>query len=109
MLQSEFEVKTADSIAGTIELVNRGAFDLLLLCHSLNDDECKVICAAVFSRTPAARVLQLTAGWGDIRTLIGPEEQTSAVRPQNLVRKVSEMIRSSQGATMNSSNPGTGR
>lgn len=96
MLEKEFEVETADTIGQTFELLNSRTYDLLLLCHSLDDNECKLICTAVFSRAMATRVLQLTEGWGTVRSLIGPEEQTSAAKPQTLVRKISEVIRDSQ-------------
>lgn len=102
MLEKEFEVETADTIEATLKSLDSRAFDLLLLCHSLTDHECEVICAAVFSRTPTARVLQLTGSWSDIRAFIGPEEQTSAARPQNLIRKVTGMIRKAQAAGINS-------
>lgn len=99
MLEGEFEVETAETAAQALvllEMVGR-PFDLVLLCHSLNDQECKLLCDAVFSQSTAIRVLQLNEGWRDIRSLTGPQEQISAARPQTLIEKIAELTRRAQG------------
>lgn len=94
ILEGEFEVEVADTVAHALALLavpSPRPFDLVLLCHSLNDQECKLICDAVFSQSNATRVLQLNEGWRDIRYLTGPQEQISAARPQTLVQKITEL------------------
>lgn len=96
MLDGEFEVMIAETVPETLSVLSTHTFDILLLCHSLNDPECKAICNEVFSKTPATRVLQLTEGWRDVRSLIGPEELASATRPGNLIQKITEMAQRAQ-------------
>ena len=94
MLEGEFEVEVADIVPealATLAASDRLSFDIILLCHSLNDQECKTICDAVFSHSTATRVLQLNEGWRDIRSLAGPQEQISAARPQGLIEKITEL------------------
>ncbi len=101
MLEGEFEVETAETVAQALvlmEMVDQRPFDLVLLCHSLNDQECKLICDAVFSQSTATRVLQLNEGWRDIRSLTGPQEQISAAKPQTLIEKIADLTRTAQSA-----------
>ena len=101
MLEGEFEVKITDSVSEALTAIAESdgiSFDLVLLCHSLNDQECKLICDAVFSQSTATRVLQLNEGWRDIRSLTMPLEQISAARPQTLIEKIAELTRRAQGA-----------
>jgi hypothetical protein len=101
MLEGEFEVEIADTLPQALELLaipDSRPFDLLLLCHSLNDSECRCICDAVFSRSTATRVLQLNEGWRDLRTLTEPLEQVSAARPQTLIQKITELARGARNA-----------
>ncbi|MFZ0746495.1 MAG: hypothetical protein WAM85_18955 [Terracidiphilus sp.] len=98
MLDAEFEVEIADNIPEAVANLGARHFDLVLLCHTLNDQECRSICDEVFSKTPATRVLQLNEGWRDFRSLIGPEEQASAARPQTLIEKITEMAQKAQNA-----------
>lgn len=93
MLEGEFEVEIADTVPDALGILGSRSFDLILLCHSLNDHECNMICDAVFARTPDTRVLQLNEGWRDIRSLTGPQEQISAARPMTLIRKITELTR----------------
>ncbi len=96
MLEGEFEVEIADTVRDALQILSSRSFDLILLCHSLNDQECTMICEAVFSKTPDTRVLQLNEGWRDIRSLTGPQEQVSAARPQTLIRKIAELAHRAQ-------------
>lgn len=101
MLEGEFEVETAETVAQALvlmEMVDQRPFDLVLLCHSLNDQECKLVCDAVFSQSTATRVLQLNEGWRDIRSLTGPQEQISAAKPQTLIEKIADLTRTAQSA-----------
>jgi CheY-like chemotaxis protein len=101
MLEGEFEVEIADTVPQALELLaipDSHLFDLILLCHSLNDAECKRICDAVFSEGTNTRVLQLNEGWRDLRTLSGPLDQVSAARPQTLLQKISELARGARNA-----------
>lgn len=98
MLEGQFEVELADTLTEALNVLRSRTFDLVLLCHSLNDLECKMICDAVFSQAPATRVLQLNEGWREVRSLIGPLEQTSAAKPQNLIQKITEMAERARGA-----------
>ncbi|MGA8731353.1 MAG: hypothetical protein WB608_21525 [Terracidiphilus sp.] len=107
MLEGEFEVEIASSVpeaVATLEASNDLSFDLVLLCHSLNDQECKAACDAVFSRNTATRVLQLNEGWRDIRSLAGPQEQVSAAKPQSLIEKITELAQRSRSGPPDLSN-----
>lgn len=101
MLEGEFEVEIAETVVQAVvllEVLDHRSFELVLLCHSLNDEECKTVCDAVFSKCPGTRVLQLNEGWRDIRSLTGPLEQISAARPQTLIEKIAELTRRAQRA-----------
>ncbi len=94
MLEGEFAVEVADTVPEALSSLatsNGPSFDLVLLCHSLTEQECKMICDVVFSHGTATRVLQLNEGWRDIRSLAGPQEQVSAARPQSLIEKITEL------------------
>ena len=92
MFAKEFDVDTADTLEATLERLTSHTYDLLMLCHSLSEEESQTISAAGLSRSPATHILQLTNGLGDNRAYIEPEEQSSSTRPQSLVRKVAQMM-----------------
>jgi hypothetical protein len=101
MLEGDFEVEIAETVPQALALLiipDSRPFDLILLCHSLHDQECKRICDAVFTLSTATRVLQLNEGWRDLRTLTAPLEQISAARPQTLIQKITELARGARNA-----------
>lgn len=101
MLEGDFEVEIAETVPQALALLvipDSRPFDLILLCHSLTDQECRRICDVVFAMNADTRVLQLNEGWRDLRTLTGPLEQVSAARPQTLIQKITELARGARNA-----------
>lgn len=87
VLETQFDVKHCSNAKEAIQLWPACPFELLVLCHTLSDEECAAAEAYADSRTPAAHLLALQAGRSAfskrariLRNLDGPEPLLNAVR-----------------------------
>ena len=58
------EVKQATSIAQALDQVARENFDLIVLCHSLNQSDAVALCDAIRERKPPPFILKITKSFG---------------------------------------------
>lgn len=85
-----FDVTLASALEEAVSLLAEQRFDLVLLCYSLTDEECRwaVECIHGFPHPP--RILVLTQG-GD-RLLLGPhDERFASTGPADLLQKAASM------------------
>lgn len=70
ILGSFFDVRAAGRVSEARDLINNYRFDLLVLCHSIRDDDCEKLAMIGHTKLPRAMVLALGAGrtrqdWAD--------------------------------------------
>jgi hypothetical protein len=85
-----FEVKVAYTQAEAIALLMGQRFDLVLLCYSLSEEECRALIEAVHGQSSPPKILLLAEG--DCRPLLGPrDEEFTSGGPADLLRKAAAM------------------
>lgn len=85
-----FEVELAFTQAEAIALLMGRRFDLVLLCYSLSEEECRGLIVAVHGLSSPPRILLLAEGDG--RLLLGPrDEEFTSGGPADLLRKAAAM------------------
>lgn len=104
ILQKEFEVGLATTLSRALSLLSEKSFDVVLLCYSLSDDDCRSLIEVVHRLLPETRILVLAQGRD--RLLLGPlDEEFLSGGPAELVRKAVSMtgLRSEEAARRPSS------
>lgn len=90
ILEKCLSVKTANTEAEAIALLLGEHFDLVLLCYSLPDEECRRIVQAVHSLPLPPRILSMAEGHE--RLLLGPrDEEFLSGGPAELLRRAATM------------------
>jgi len=90
ILERCFEVKLAHTEAEAVALLSGQSFDLVLLCYSLSDGECRGIVEMVHSLPTPMRILLLAEGRD--RVLLGPRDEVFAAGgPAELLRQAASM------------------
>ena len=64
ILEAEFSVERCEDLAGLSKLLSRGPVDLVLVCHSVPQEECEEVIEKVRAESPAAKVLVLREALG---------------------------------------------
>ena len=59
ILEGEFSVERCEEPSGLEEVLSRGPVDLVLVCHSVPQEECEAVIEKVRAESPAAKVLVL--------------------------------------------------
>ena len=62
VLERQYRVVPVGSLAEMMELPFDSAFDLILLCHTVSDEDCRNCRAFIKGRWPSAKVLSMTRG-----------------------------------------------
>ena len=78
---------------GTLGILDREAFDLVVLCHSLAEPEAAVIVDKVHQKIPAAKILMVTSaldGYGMYAD--SHVDATSVPEPGRLVARAKELL-----------------
>ena len=90
ILERCFEVSLAHNETEAIALLSGQRFDLVLLCYSLADQECKGITEVAHSLPLPVRILFLAEGRE--RLLLGPQDEEFALGgPAELLKKAASM------------------
>jgi DNA-binding NtrC family response regulator len=93
MLGAYFEVNAAGRVVEATMLLAKHQFNLIVLCYTLSDDDCRKIIAATEQHCAAAKFLKLTvmgqaASAADIR----PYVLAAEAGPFILVKKAAELL-----------------
>ncbi len=90
ILRRCFEVKVALTPAEAVAMLTGQRFDLVLLCYSLSEEECRGIIVAVHGLPSPPKILLLAEGEG--RLLLGPQdEEFTSGGPADLLRRAAAM------------------
>lgn len=101
ILQKCFEVKIAVTLSEAMALLCGQRFDLVLLCYTLADEECRTLIACVHNLPTPVRILALAQGRD--RLLLGQQdEEFLSGGPADLLRKAASM------AGLQAEDPGSG-
>jgi len=92
ILREYFQVSVTTSIEATAALARLEQMDLVLLCHSLSEEECDQMIELVGELWPQAKVLVLTAPDLGRATSLPHEEFAALDGPYSLMRKMREML-----------------
>jgi hypothetical protein len=98
VLDKHFDAAKVSSVAEIENLKNGEAFDLLILCHSLSEDDCRQACAIARRAWPAIKILGLSSEASSPPCLPPISDQVISALdgPQLLLRKATDML----GATL---------
>jgi hypothetical protein len=78
---------------GTLNILDREAFDLVVLCHSLPEEDVAVIVDMVHQKIPGARILMVTSALeGYPVNLNGKIDATTMPEPAHLIALAKEML-----------------
>jgi hypothetical protein len=78
---------------GTLNILDREAFDLVVLCHSLLEEEVAVIVDKVHEKIPSAKILMVTSALdGYRRDTDSKIDATSIPEPGHLVALAKELL-----------------
>jgi DNA-binding response OmpR family regulator len=84
---------TYHNVMETLEVLDREAFDLVVLCHSLLEDDLAVIVDKVHRKFPGTKVLMVTSDLDRYEIDIdGKVDATSVPEPGRLVERVKELL-----------------
>jgi DNA-binding response OmpR family regulator len=64
ILEAEFSVERCEELSGLAEVLSRGRVDLVLVCHSVPQEECAEVIEKVRAESPAVKVLALQESLG---------------------------------------------
>lgn len=90
ILQRCFDVRAASQMPEAVALLTESRFDLVLLCYSLSEDECRAVVEFVHGQGGKTKILALAQG----RRRLGlnpPDEEFCSGGPVELLRKTAEM------------------
>ena len=90
ILQRSFDVTLAKSLPEAVPLLWERRFDLVLLCHSLTDGDCRAVLALMDTLPHRPKVLALTSG-RDRSSLAPPDEEFAPAGPAELLQKAAAM------------------
>lgn len=78
----------------TLEILDRDAFDLVILCHSLPELDAAVIVAKVHEKSPATKILKVTSNLDMFGTRPDSEvDATSFPEPGQLIALASHLLK----------------
>ena len=91
VLQTRWSAKSTDC-AGALKFLQSEAFDLLLLCHSIPEEEAKSLVQAVRKNFPAARILALETSPGSANSLGACATAVTAHGPSSMLDKIAALL-----------------
>src|ERR1700752_1587770 len=93
MLGAYFDVSAAGRVLEAQILLADRPFDLIVLCYTLTDDECRKIREAARLNCPDAKILMLTViGYGGPHSATDPHFLPAEKGPFILVKKAAELL-----------------
>ncbi|MGC2618186.1 MAG: hypothetical protein WA414_04040 [Acidobacteriaceae bacterium] len=90
VLQRCFSVTLARTSAQAVSLLSAQRFDLMLLCYSLRDDDCRALIAMIQAQPAPTRILALAHEHKRFDLAL-PDEEFFSAGPVDLVQKVAAM------------------
>ena len=92
ILGTFFRVETAGRISHAMGILANRHFDLIVLCYSLTDDECRKVEALIQQLAPSTKILNMShLGRPSSCSVDGPE-LSSESGPYALAQKCAEML-----------------
>ncbi|HEY1501030.1 MAG TPA: hypothetical protein VGF88_15745 [Acidobacteriaceae bacterium] len=91
ILEKCFDVKTANSVPEAMGLLSAQRFDLVLVCYSLTNEECRAMVEFIHALASPTKILALAEGCDRLPLGTGDEEFVSA-GPAELVKKAAAMV-----------------
>lgn len=93
MLGAYFDVFAAGRVLEANRLLAERRFDLIVLCYTLSDDDCRKIVDTAQKHCPFAKILVLTAtGYAATHATAGPYFLAAEEGPFILVKKSAELL-----------------
>ena len=92
ILGTYFQVEAAGRVPEAEEAMRKQAFDLVVLCYSLSDDEYRKMLDLCLCQASPPRVLTLHAGNNDRHRDGGDGEYAVERGPYELLKKTAEMV-----------------
>jgi hypothetical protein len=91
VLERQFEVRVAQSVTEAFALLSGQRFDLVLLCYSLSDEECRSAADFVHGLPSPIRILALAEGRERL-ALAKQDEEFVSSGPAELLKKAAAMV-----------------
>lgn len=92
ILGAFFDVQTAGTSSEAKALLKAKRFDLIVLCHSLTNDECEQLAALARSQSPRPQVLAMCASSRSSARQWADKQLGVDAGPYGLVKKCAEML-----------------
>ncbi len=92
ILGTYFQVETAGRVSHAAGLLADRRFDLLVLCYSLTDEECRQVVQVALSHPPQPKILEMSMLGRPCAAVGIHEELNSEDGPYALLQKAADMI-----------------
>jgi hypothetical protein len=92
ILEGEFSVERCEDLAGLSKLLSRGPVDLVLVCHSVLQEECEEVIEKVRAESPAAKVLVLQESLGAACTAHSDATMDNLEGPPALLHEIHALL-----------------
>ena len=92
ILGTYFQVEAAGRVPEAEEAMRKQAFDLVVLCNSLSDDEYRKMIDLCLSQDPSPKVLTLHAGNNGSSRVGGDGDYAVEQGPYQLLKKTAELV-----------------
>lgn len=92
ILGTYFEVKAAGRIVEAEAMMGKQVFDLIVLCYSLSDDECRRIANMVRLQNPRPKILVLSGSETSSRNSVADQQLPTKEGSYALLKKSAEML-----------------
>ena len=91
VLAKQYRVVSVESLQEVAEVTSAEPFDVVLLCHTLSPEECRVSREIVHHRWPGAKLLALTSGGPGCKDSQTDRDLSSLEGPRALLRAVHDL------------------
>jgi DNA-binding NtrC family response regulator len=85
------EVTSPSSVAAAVERITAGAFEILLLGHTLNGEESDQLILVCRNAAPAARIVQMIAAHSSVGEQEPDAQVESLAGPERLLQTIHEL------------------
>jgi DNA-binding response OmpR family regulator len=92
ILGAFFQVRGAGRFIEARSLMRSGNFDLIVLCHSLTDDECEQLVKLASQQNPRPLILAMSPSSRANRKVWADKQLGVDAGPYGLVKKCAEML-----------------
>jgi DNA-binding NtrC family response regulator len=92
MISAYFEVHAAGRVAEAMMLLSERTFDLIILCHTLTNDECAKVIQAARERRAQTKILMLTTAGCAERTIVDYAHIAPEEGPFYLLKRSAEVL-----------------